>query len=114
MRLSAPAIPGRASRACFGRTWRRAQPHCWSSSRKVFSAADTVLVVDQFASAREHEEGVGSKELADAIGRHHVATTYVGSLQSAVDHLASHTQAREIVVTMGVGDVYKVKDLMSK
>lgn len=97
------------------------QPHMASRTAalldqfaKSFSAVDETLIVDQFSSAREHEDGVGSKELADAIGRYHTATRYVGSQQAAAEYIVSHTKPGEVVVTMGAGDVYKVRELVMK
>lgn len=117
------AVTLKAMRDRFGRARLTCvfQPHMASRTAalldqfaKSFAAADAVLVVDQFASAREAGQGIGSQELAAAISRYHTSVQYVGSLQAAADHVAAHAKPGEVVVTMGAGDVYKVRDLASK
>lgn len=101
------------------RIWCVFQPHMASRTKallndfsRVFGAVDKVLVADIFASAREKDISIHSKDLAKAISLNHNDVFYSGTLHGTANHLKSQIQKGDIVITMGAGDVYKVKKLI--
>ncbi|MDD5110699.1 MAG: UDP-N-acetylmuramate--L-alanine ligase [Patescibacteria group bacterium] len=99
--------------------WVVFQPHLASRTRALmpqfahsFAPADRVLIVDLFASAREAGDPAASADLAAAIGKFHLAVRACGNLQATADYLSHYLQPGDVVVTMGAGDVYKVRDFI--
>ena len=93
------------------------QPHMASRTKallpdfaKAFECVDQVLITDIFASAREKDVSVTAKDLAAAISKYHADVDYSGSLAHTAEALKNQVAAGEVVVTMGAGDVYKIRD----
>jgi UDP-N-acetylmuramate--alanine ligase len=93
------------------------QPHMVSRTSALldqfagaFGAADAVYVVDIFASAREQAGGITSKDLATAIAAQHANVQHSGSIDQTIAMLQAIVQSGDVVVTMGAGDVYKIRD----
>lgn len=101
--------------------WVVFQPHLASRTRalmpqfaKSFAPANRVLIADLFASAREPDDATAAKDLATAIGKYHEAVRAGGNLNDCAAYLKLYIQSGDVVVTMGAGDVYKVRELVSK
>ena len=100
-----------------GRIWAVFQPHTFSRTERMlyrmgdsFDHADQVIVTDIFA-AREVDDGsVSSAELVAASP--HPAIRYIAGLCECADYLAAHTQAGDIVITLGAGDGYKAGEIL--
>ena len=97
--------------------WCVFQPHMASRTKallndfaKSFNDVDCVLFADIFASAREQTEDITSKDLAEATKKCHPNVIYVGDLNQTVDYLKSKIKPGLVIVTMGAGDVYRVRD----
>src|SRR3989338_8311514 len=93
------------------------QPHMASRTKalladfaKSFSDVDIVLLMDIFDSAREHAVDITSKDLADAVRQTHPNAAYSGSVEQTVAPLRSQLKPDDVVVTMGAGNVYQVRD----
>jgi UDP-N-acetylmuramate--alanine ligase len=93
------------------------QPHTYSRTKSLFEqfitsfgAADTVILVDIFPSARESiDETVSSRLLADRISRVHKDVIYMPKLNDVVKYVDQKSFGRDsILVTMGAGDVYEI------
>lgn len=91
------------------------QPHMASRTEKLmdlfkhcFAAVDEAGIIDIFESAREHGYPVTSKDLVQAIGKPNIS--YWGSIQSAVEYLKKNLKSGDVLITMGAGDVYKIRD----
>ncbi|MDI9549226.1 MAG: UDP-N-acetylmuramate--L-alanine ligase [Chloroflexota bacterium] len=99
------------------RIWAVFQPHTFSRTERMlyrmgdsFDHADQVIVTDIFA-AREVDDGsVSSAELVAASP--HPAIRYIAGLCECADYLAAHTQAGDIVITLGAGDGYKAGEIL--
>ncbi len=93
------------------------QPHTFSRTERMlyrmgdsFDHADQVIVTDIFA-AREVDDGsVSSAELVAASPTPLSATLLY--LCECADYLAAHTQAGDIVITLGAGDGYKAYEIL--
>jgi len=97
--------------------WCVFQPHMSSRTRvlldelaRSFSAADMVMFPDIFSSAREQDEDITSKHLEAQTKKYHNHVVYTGDLDQTVDYLKDKLNPGIVLVTMGAGDVYRVRD----
>ncbi|MFC1640998.1 glutamate ligase domain-containing protein [Patescibacteria group bacterium] len=94
------------------------QPHMVSRTKEfkdefaqAFRACDEIIIADIFASARESSDGYTSKDLVDLMQKYHPAAQHGGSLDDIIQELqARKLTSRDVVMTMGAGDVYKIID----
>ncbi|MDO8560268.1 MAG: cyanophycin synthetase, partial [bacterium] len=98
--------------------WVVFQPHLASRTRalmpqfaKAFAPANRVLVADLFSSAREATDPMATRDLVAAICEVHEAARASGTLQETAQYLSQYLEPGDVVVTMGAGDVYKVREL---
>ncbi len=101
-------FPGRKLIAIF-------QPHTYSRTKalfsdfaKSFSAADEVLILPIYASAREAPDPtVDSSQLVEAITKtSHPSAHFVASTPDLIEYLKAKVQAHEVIFTIGAGDIY--------
>lgn len=99
--------------------WVVFQPHLASRTRALlqqfatsFAPANRVLIAELFASAREAGDPTAARDLAQAVAKYHEAVRFSGSLAETSVHLKQYLQPGDVVVTMGAGDVYKVRNLI--
>jgi len=97
--------------------WCVFQPHMVSRTKALlgdfaqsFKDVDTVIFADIFASARELSNDITSKDLAQATKKHHQDVVYVGDLNETLDYLKDKLKPGMVLVTMGAGDVYRIRD----
>lgn len=97
--------------------WCVFQPHMSSRTRALldelarsFAAADMVMFPDIFSSAREQDEDITSKHLEAQTKKYHNNVVYTGDLDQTVDYLKGKLNPGIVLVTMGAGDVYRVRD----
>ena len=99
------------------------QPHTFSRTKKLFdqfinsfSDADRVILLDIFGSARESAvDQISSAHLLQAMSRTHKSVQYGKTKEEAVSLIEQDTLTdRDIVITMGAGDVYTLHKLLRK
>ena len=97
--------------------WCVFQPHMVSRTKalladftKSFDSVDRVIFADIFASAREQSHDFTSQDLALATKKHHPDVVYVGDLNETLNYLKDKIRPGLVLVTMGAGDVYRVRD----
>jgi UDP-N-acetylmuramate--alanine ligase len=97
--------------------WCVFQPHMASRTQallddfvKSFAEVDCVIFADIFASAREQALAITSKDLAKAAKKYHPNVVYVGDLNQTIEYLKDKIKPEMVLVTMGAGDVYRVRD----
>lgn len=97
------------------------QPHTVSRTvallndfTRSFIDANEVLLVDIFASAREQTSDFTSQDLAKETAKNHPRSSYAGSLENAINLLKNKLGPNDVLVTMGAGDVYRVRDELIK
>jgi len=103
------SFPDRRIRAIF-------QPHTFSRTEKLlqefsqaFQGADEVVVADIFASAREQDHyTVSSVTLAELILKQGIQARYIGTLEDIEVYLSDTLSPKDLVLTLGAGDIYKV------
>ncbi len=96
------------------------QSHTFSRTRTffaefvdAFTAADEVVMIDIFASAREpFDSSITSTMLCQAIEQAHpqVRATNLGNLDKLAQFCRTSLRPQDIFLTVGAGDIYKVYD----
>lgn len=79
---------------------------------KSFTLADEVIILDIYGSAREKQGGVSSKELAKEIGKFHQNVKHIATLESVFEELRDRISDKEVVLTVGAGDVDKLARML--
>lgn len=103
------SFPERRIRAIF-------QPHTFSRTEKLldefshaFSSADEVVIAEIFASAREKNlNTISASVLADQIRNQGINVRFIDSLDGIKTYLAQTLTPKDLVITLGAGDIYKV------
>ena len=97
--------------------WCVFQPHMVSRTKALlndfaqsFNDTDLVLFADIFASARESATDITSKDLTDEVKKYHPNAIYIGDLNQTINYLKDKIRPEVVLVTMGAGDVYRVRD----
>ncbi len=98
------------------------QPHTYSRTKELFSDftnaftnADTVVLTDIFASAREAvDTTITSEQLAHTMKEKHPHVIYQPALSDVIEYLKkSNFDEQTVIITIGAGDIYTVKDALS-
>lgn len=94
--------------------WCFFQAHTYSRTKallkefgEAFAEADMVVVTDIFASAREKEVVITTKDLVEEIRKHHPNVVYVPQNELG-DYMRQNLPANAVAITMGAGDIYKI------
>lgn len=99
--------------------WCIFQPHTYTRTKTLFdefttcfSSADELILMDIYA-AREKDTGlVSSNELGDAIRKTGLNCINLHSHEEVADYLASKVQPKDLILTVGAGDVVKVGNIL--
>lgn len=99
--------------------WCIFQPHTYSRTIKLlkefstaFSDADKLILTDIYA-AREKDTGeISSRILCDRVRENGVNAEYISSFEDITDYIRKNASPKDVVITMGAGDVYKVGDML--
>jgi UDP-N-acetylmuramate--alanine ligase len=68
-------------------------------------------MTDIYAAGEKEIEGIDSKNLCDGIrDSGHKDVVYIPERQAVVEHLLKTLKSRDMVITMGAGDIWKVGD----
>ena len=88
------------------------QPHTYSRTAQLadqfagaFADADRVILVDIYAAREKESKGISSAKLASRIG---TKATYQPDFEKVEEQLCTEVTARDAVVVMGAGDVYRL------
>lgn len=74
-----------------------------------FNDTDKVIIIDIYGSAREIQGGVSSKELVDLINKYNRnKAEYIPTIDEVVNYLEDKISDKDVVISMGAGDVWKV------
>lgn len=99
------------------------QPHTYSRTKSLFEQfvssfgnTDTVILTDIYPSLREEiDNSVSSKILADNVSKIHKNVLYIPKLEDVVKYVVLKNFGKEyILITMGAGNVYKIKEDLIK
>lgn len=98
------------------------QPHTYSRTKKLFEQfisslglADTLCLMDVFASAREtKDQAFKIEDISTRLRLERKDVQLLKTAQDVVEYLDKvQPNERDLVVLMGAGDVYKIKDSLS-
>lgn len=93
------------------------QPHTYSRTKQLFDEftrafenADTVILSDIYASAREpFDAKINSKLLAEATAKNHKEVLHLAKLSDLIEFIDQKRYGiKNVLVTMGAGDIYKI------
>ncbi len=92
------------------------QPHRYTRTRllmdefaKSFHQADTVYVLDIYAASEEPLEGVTGSLLAQRIRDFgHRCVEFTGTIERTADAVAANVRDKDVVLTLGAGNVWQV------
>ena len=104
-----------AKQICKGKVYCIFQPHTYTRFEtlmedfaKTLSLADVAVMADIYA-AREHN--VHNTSSAD-IKKYLPSAVYCGSFEKIAEYIKANAKEHDMVITMGAGDIYKVKELL--
>ena len=94
------------------------QPHRYSRTRDLykdflsaFYDADSLIMTDIYPAGEKEIEGIDAKSLCDGIrDSGHKDVVYISEKEEIVGHLLKTLKSRDMVITMGAGDIGKVAD----
>lgn len=93
------------------------QPHTYSRTKSLFEQfigsfkdADTVIIMDIFASARESiDSSVSSEMLVAGISKFHKNALYISKADDVVKYIDQNNfNSDYVLITMGAGNIYKI------
>ena len=80
-----------------------------------FDAADKVIVLDIYGSARENTGNVNSKDLVDIINKYdREKAEYIPTIAEAVEYLKDKIDGNEVVLCIGAGNVFEVAEKLKE
>ncbi|MEA2007167.1 MAG: UDP-N-acetylmuramate--L-alanine ligase [Patescibacteria group bacterium] len=90
-------------------------PHTFSRTQALltefsesFDDADEVIVLDIYASVREKEGKVTSKDLVDKMRRIKQNVQHIPTLEEVCEHLEKTLTSKDVLITMGAGNVFEI------
>lgn len=93
------------------------QPHTFSRTEEFFedfvealSGLRELILVPTYGSQREEKGKCGSRELYSDLSKKGEEVVYCSSLQAAAEYLQDSLKAEDVVLTLGAGDVWKIKN----
>ena len=97
------------------------QPHTYSRTKSLFEHfigafydANELLMMDVYPSEREErDESVSSEKLVAGISKIHKSVKLLPNVENVVEYLVQKAYGTDtVILTMGAGDVYKVKNFL--
>ena len=97
------------------------QPHLYSRTKLLLSQfasalgkADSVVVTDIYAAREKRDPSISADMLADKICRFNRNTRYLSKFKDIAGELKKNTGPKDVIITMGAGDVFHVAEDMVK
>lgn len=92
------------------------QPHRYTRTQalfkeftKAFYQTDVLVITEIYAASEKPIEGVTAEKLAEGIREHgHGNVIFLRSFSEILEYLAENTRERDVVLTLGAGDILKV------
>jgi UDP-N-acetylmuramate--alanine ligase len=97
------------------------QPHTFSRTfafldkfSESFDNVENVVIVDIYPAREKNTYNISSKDLVEKLKNRKINAVYKESFQSAADFLREKASSKDIILTLGAGDVYKIGDIITK
>ncbi len=71
------------------------------------------MLIDIYAAREKNDGRVSSKDLVAELKKNQVDAVYMESFEKAAEYLMKNSESKDIIMTMGAGDVYKVGDIIT-
>lgn len=92
------------------------QPHRYTRTKALFDdftrafyQSDHLVILPIYSAGENEIEGIDSKRLCEEIAAHgHKEASYMNDMESAVAYLTEILNEKDILLTLGAGDVWKV------
>ncbi len=101
--------------------WCVFQPHTYTRTKLLlnefsvsFNDADEVILADIYAAREKNPGDIHSKDLAEKLIQNGQTAKYFENFDLIADYLAENIKERDLVITMGAGDIYKVGEIILK
>ncbi len=106
-----------AKKGSYGRLVIVFQPHTYTRTKAflqdfadVLSEADMVVLSDIYAAREQNTVGISSVDLLEKIKEHGTECYYFPSFSEIEEFVQKKCMNRDLLITMGAGDIYKVGD----
>jgi len=104
----------------YRKLWIIFQPHTYSRTQsflddfgKVLAKADHVILMDIYSASREKDLGViHSRDLQKKIQDYGTSCEYFESWDEIMNYILTHCRPKDLLITMGAGDVYLIGDAL--
>ncbi len=98
------------------------QPHRYSRTKHLmqdfsqsFNEVDHLIITDIYGAGEKPLPGVKAQDLVDMIARNtDITVDYIQDINDAAGYLQEIIRPRDIILTIGAGDVYKVGEILLK
>ncbi|QXM07218.1 UDP-N-acetylmuramate--L-alanine ligase [Crassaminicella indica] len=108
-----------AAKVPHNKLWCIFQPHTYTRTKALlndfansFDQADKIIIADIYA-AREKDTGeIHSKDLVKKIKSYNKNVIYMDNFEKIVAYVKDKAQPKDLVLTMGAGDIYKVGQML--
>lgn len=95
------------------------QPHRYSRTKhlmnnfdKSFEFVDHLIITDIYSAGEKEIPGVNAEELAKSIAKGNTfPVDYIANIYDVVKYLTKIVRSKDLVITIGAGDVYRVGEL---
>lgn len=96
------------------------QPHRYSRTQRLFDdftrafyQSDVLIVLPIYPAGEKMIPGITARNLADSIRAHgHKDVLYMGSVDEALAHLEKLLKPKDLLLTLGAGNVFKVGEIL--
>ncbi len=97
------------------------QPHLYSRTKslfndfaKSFTGVNEALFAPIYPAREAFDSSISSAMLADAVEKEGIQAKSFDSFQAIVDYLIQTATSRDIIITVGAGEIYQVADTLLK
>ena len=104
-----------AKQICKGKVYCIFQPHTYTRFEalvkdfaRTLSIADVAVMADIYAAREQNVHNISSED----IKKHLPDAVYCGTFEKIAEYIKANAGQGDMVITMGAGDIYKVKDLL--
>lgn len=110
-----------ASKLPHNKIWCIFQPHTYTRTKSLlkefassFDDADQVIIADIYA-AREKDTGeIHATDLVDEIKSNNKNALYMNDFEKITTYIKEHAKPKDLILTMGAGDIYEVGKMLLK
>lgn len=104
-----------AKKVCKGNVYCIFQPHTYTRFEaliedfaKSLSIADKVIMADIYAAREQNTRGISVSD----IKKYLPSALYVGDFEEIARYIKENAQSKDMVITMGAGDIYKIAPMI--